>query len=362
MVVRLSERLNASGMPTEVAILDQPGQIAEMLRECGVTVHSIAGRGPLATAARLARFLRANDYDVINAYGFRASMLVRLLRRPLRLRAALICGVQGLHVTEVEDLGSAKSRFAKSCERYFSSLVDHYEINSFGAIEFLAGCGIGREKMTYIPMGVDTDAWPVRPAAPMAARPTIACIARFVPRKRQEDLIRALAILRKDGVEFRAVLAGEGPTRAAVQQLARELDVETAVEFPGSLATAAVRSLLQEANVVVLCSTWEGMPTVILEAMASGAPVVGTSVNGTSDLVVDGITGTLVPPRDPDALAAALTALLADYEATAAMTTAARSIVEDQYSVTAMVKTKRSLYEACAPRGGPEDQGDRSVT
>src|SRR4051812_8501044 len=87
MVVRLAQRLNAAGMPTEVAILDGPGPIAALLRERGVVVHSLGAGSEPAKAWRLSRLLQRNEYDVVNAYGFRASMLVRLLRRPLRLRA-----------------------------------------------------------------------------------------------------------------------------------------------------------------------------------------------------------------------------------------------------------------------------------
>jgi glycosyltransferase involved in cell wall biosynthesis len=348
MVVRLAERLNADGVSTEVATLDRPGEIAAMLRARGIPVYSLGGRGFPAAAVSLARFLRSRDYDVINVYGFKASMLVRLLRRPLRLRASVVCGVQGLHVTEVENMDSIKSRFASACERHSAFLIDHYESNSLGAMEFLAGCGIDRSKISYIPMGIDTEAWPLRAVGALQDPPTILCIARFVPRKRQQDLILALALLRARGVKFRAVLAGDGPTLPAIRRLVAEQELADVIVLPGNLGPEAIRHTLGAATASVLCSTWEGMPTAVLEAMATGVPVVATDVNGTADLVVDGKTGRRVPVGAPGPLAAALMDVLSNTAAAHSRAAAARRLVEERYSLDAMVDGKKALYEACA--------------
>ena len=93
-----------------------------------------------------------------------------------------------------------------------------------------------------------------------------------------------------------------------------------------------------------IVSTWEGMPGAVMEAMARGVAVVGTDVNGTRDLVVDGETGVLVAPERPGEIAAALRALLEDRDRALAMGAAGRSRMEAEFSVEAMVERKARLY------------------
>jgi glycosyltransferase involved in cell wall biosynthesis len=264
--------------------------------------------------------------------------------RVQRLPTKMVCGVQGLHVTEVEDMGSAKSRFAAWVEKSASPLVDRYDCNSPGAVEFLAGLGISRDKLSYVPMGIEPADWPLANGA-FDSDPVIFNLARFVPRKRHVDLVEALHALRSEGVQFTAVLAGDGPTRAATVQRAKDLELEGRVQFPGSLSPDEAKDMMNRAAVFCLPSTWEGTPTVVLEAMASGVPVVGTDVNGTADLVGHEETGLLVPPGNPEALARALGALLEDPESARRRALAARQRVETHYSVAVMVDEKLKMYE-----------------
>jgi glycosyltransferase involved in cell wall biosynthesis len=293
---------------------------------------------------RLARLLAQRRYDLVNAYGFKASMIARVLVRVCRLRTVVVCGVQGLHVTDLEDLASRKSRVARHLERLLSPLVDVYDVNSPGALRLLADSGISESKLRYVPHGIDVQWWERRPARSHGGIPTILCTARFVARKRQDDLVRAIAVLLERGIECHAVLAGEGPTRAACRRLAKELGVADLIDFPGSVSPAKARELMDEASVFCLPSTWEGMPTVILEAMARGVPVVGTAVNGTGDLVVDGQTGRTVPAKDPGRLAEALESVLTAPAQAARFATEARRMVEREHTVERMAELKRSLY------------------
>jgi glycosyltransferase involved in cell wall biosynthesis len=361
MVVELAEQLGARGIPTQVATLALAGPIAAMHQARGVPVFSLGGRGGIVGASvRLGSLLKREQYALVNVYGFKASMVVRLLVRMLRLRTVVVCGVQGLHVTEVEDLSSLKSRVAGWLERLLSSFVDVYEANSRGAVTYLAGMGIAETKLRYIPNGIDIASWgPQGPSQPTV--PTILCTARFVARKRQRDLIVAIALLLGRGLDCRAVLAGEGPTRPACQRLAREQGVADRIDFPGSVDVAKTHRLLEEASVFCLPSTWEGMPAVILEAMAQGVPVVGTAVNGTEDLVRDGCTGRLVPARDPERLADALESILTSATKAASFVAAARQLVEREYRIERTVDLKRSLYLEMLGFTAPSTAGPRPV-
>ncbi|MFV2045173.1 MAG: glycosyltransferase family 4 protein, partial [Anaerolineales bacterium] len=194
-------------------------------------------------------------------------------------------------------------------ERKLSFLIDSYVANSKGAIRFLSSRGLPAEKLHWIPSGIDSEGWPV-PQRSDRSTSIIACVARFVPVKRHIDLIQALGLLMQAGVPFRCVLVGEGPLLRGIQSKAEEVGLGEFITFPGRINPDAVRELLTKADLFVLPSAWEGLPSSVMEAMAAGLPVVGTDVNGINELVVDGETGLLVPPENPESLADALASML----------------------------------------------------
>ena len=350
MVVRLAKELHRRNIACDVATMAPPGPIAGMLAEARVPVHSLRSKSP-SGIRQLARLLRHGRYDVVNAYGFTASMAARAVVKGLRLPTRVVCGVQGLHVTEVEDMSSAKSRVAAWLEKAASPLVDLYDCNSPGAVRFLAELGIDQDKLGYVPMGIDPADWPI--AEPVSGSdPIVLSLARFVPRKRHVDLLDALLVLHQEGTPFKAILAGDGPTREAVMRRAEALGLSRAVAFPGAVSPAEARATMRRASLFCLPSTWEGTPTVVLEAMASGVPVVGTDVNGTADLVRHGETGLLVPPKRPDALARELSSLLRQPGTAKRYAVAARALVESEYTVEVMVDQKLKLYEIALSRSG----------
>jgi glycosyltransferase involved in cell wall biosynthesis len=139
-------------------------------------------------------------------------------------------------------------------------------------------------------------------------------VGRLRIRKGVEVLLAALDLLRQqDGAAPMLVIAGDGEHRVALEATAARLGLDgTSVRFLGRADAARVRALLAAARALVVPSTYEGMPLVVLEAMAAGLPVVASRVSGIPEVVLDGETGWLVPPEDPQALAMALHELLAD--------------------------------------------------
>jgi glycosyltransferase involved in cell wall biosynthesis len=350
MVASLVLRSEPSRVRHELAVLSGPGPIVERVRAASRDATALGGRHGLAGASlRLARLLRARRYDVINAYGFRASMVARLLVWLLARRAVFVCGVRGRHVTDVADVRSPKARLAAALERFTSSLVDLYDANSRGGVELLGELGVAPERVVQIPNGLDLSTWTPAHRGPDDP-PTIVCAARFAPVKRHEDLLRALALLRRNGHAFRALLAGEGPTLPAMRSLATELGLADIVELPGRVDPEAMRGMLGRASIACLSSVWEGMPGAVMEAMACGLPVVATDVSGTREVVADGESGLLVPPCDPPALARALARLLDDPELRARLGTAGRRRMEERFSLEAMLDAKERLYRELVER------------
>lgn len=347
MIVNLAPRLRRLGIECEHATFDRPGPIAAHLHSAGVPSFALAARGP-ALARKLGQLLRAREYDLVNAYGFRASLLTRLLLPLAEARARVVVGVQGLSVTEVEDLDALKARFVDAVERVSWRLVDAYEANSEGAIERLARAGIPRRLLHFVPNGIDTEKWRMRDGQPTGVPLRIVCAARFVPRKRQIDLINAAERLVREGLEVHLDLVGEGPTLPSIRARAERGTLKHRATFHGALRPEDVPILLERSAVFCLPSTWEGMPAAVLEAMACGVPVVGTRVNGINELIAPGHTGLSVPVRRPDLLAAALRRVLTDRPLATRMAAAARAAVEQRYSVDRMVGAKAALYREVA--------------
>jgi glycosyltransferase involved in cell wall biosynthesis len=349
MVASLIVRSDPSRVRHELAVLAGPGPIVERVRAASRRAVTLGGWGGLPGAAlRLGRLLRARDYDVVSAYGFKASVAARVLVRLLGVRAAFVCGVRGRHVTDAQDLGSSKARFGSAVERLLSPLVDVYDANSRGALELLASLGVDRGRLVHIPNGLDLSVW-IPSDRERDEPPTIVCAARFVALKRHVDLLRALALVERGGHAFRAVLPGDGPTLPEVQALVDRAGLDS-VELPGRVGPEAMRDILAGASIACLPSMWEGMPGALMEAMASGVAVVGTDVDGTNELVTDGDTGLLVPLCDPPALAAAIASLLEDPGQRRRLALAARRRMEERYSLDVMLRAKEGLYLDLAER------------
>lgn len=172
--------------------------------------------------------------------------------------------------------------------------------------------------------------------------PLVLSVGRLHEQKDQVTLLRAWAQVRARVPSAVLALVGSGPLEADLRALARHIKLGDSLRFvpprPG-LASAYV-----DADVFCLSSLWEGLPYVLLEAMAFGLSVASTSVDGVPEVVEDGVTGVLVPPADPGALAAAVTRLLADPEAARAMGEAGRVCVEQVFTVKRMVEETLALY------------------
>jgi glycosyltransferase involved in cell wall biosynthesis len=182
----------------------------------------------------------------------------------------------------------------------------------------------------------------------VSGEPLILCAARFVERKRHSDLLHALAGLARTGRSFRAVLVGAGPLLPEMRALTSALGLEGRVDLPGPVGSDEVRSLLEGATIACLASASEGMPGTLMEAMASGVPVVATDVGGTNELVVDGESGLLVPPYDPPALMNALESLLDDPDLAGSLAAGGRKRMEECFSLDVMLQQKERLFRRLA--------------
>jgi L-malate glycosyltransferase len=174
--------------------------------------------------------------------------------------------------------------------------------------------------------------------------PTIGVVANLHPVKDHASLLRATASLRQQWPDLQVIFIGDGERRSALEGLASELGIRDQVIFAGRRSNQP--NLHHLFDISVLCSTSEGLPNSILEAMAAGKPVVATSVGAIPDAVVHGETGILVPPSAPADLAAALSALLADPAKSRAMGLAGQRRARETFSPEGALSSLARLYES----------------
>jgi glycosyltransferase involved in cell wall biosynthesis len=180
---------------------------------------------------------------------------------------------------------------------------------------FLISSGTPAKKITVIPCGLDLQEFCVQPDR-TPAHGTIVSIGRLDPIKGFLSLIDACALLQERGVPFACEIVGEGPQRRELEQQIHAHGLREKFHLLGALSQAQVREVLARAELFVLPSVrtadgnQDGIPVALMEAMALGIPVISTQVSGIPELVIDEVSGLLIPPQDARALAAALERLL----------------------------------------------------
>jgi colanic acid/amylovoran biosynthesis glycosyltransferase len=203
-------------------------------------------------------------------------------------------------------------------------------------------------KVHVVHCGVDADFLDKPPFAPSTAL-RLVCIGRLCEQKGQLLLLQAARRVLDEGVNFQLVLAGDGEMRADVEALIDELRLREHVTVTGWINGDQVRQELAQARALVLPSFAEGLPVVLMEAMAVGRPVLTTSIAGIPELVLDGECGWLFPAGDVERLANAMRACLqADPETLHAMGTAARARCQARHAVGEQARILADLFASAS--------------
>jgi D-inositol-3-phosphate glycosyltransferase len=233
-------------------------------------------------------------------------------------------------------------------ERQLGRAADRIVVQCQDEIRELLLLGVPRSAMTLVPSGVDTERFhPDGPAEPRTGRPRILSVGRLVERKGFEDLIRAMALV----PAAECVIVGgaeDQPYAHRLRELARRCGVEDRVRLAGSVPAADMPRWYRSTDVLAATPWYEPFGLTPLEAMASGVPVVGSAVGGIPDTVVDGVTGDLVPARDPRALGFALRRLITDEVRRYSYAAAARDRAVHSYSWQGVATRISGVYATVA--------------
>jgi glycosyltransferase involved in cell wall biosynthesis len=335
----------------QVSVLQEAGPLVGELRKLGFTPEEFPLHGSLARpntlwqVVRLARWLELNRVELVHVHDFYATMLA--------VPAAKLAGAKVI-VSRL-DLAHWHGKARRALLTQLTRMADHVVANA-GAIRrmLVDEEGIPDSRVSVIHNGLDLPRFDARirqglqgPVPETGGAPVVVHVANMNHVvKRQEDLLQALALLRREGLKMHAFFVGDGPRRPQLERLAAELGVAAQAHFLGHRGD--VPAIYARANLGVLCSTAEGMSNAVMEGMAAGLPMVVTAVGGNPDLIVDGVRGRVVQPERPTELAQALRWLLEHPERAKDLGAAARGFVRRELSLERMVQRHDALYQSVA--------------
>lgn len=324
--------------PTVACLYNGDGAVAQDIRAMGVQVFDARMRHKIDLGAllRLYRWIRLVRPTILHTSLFHANLSGRILGR-LAGVPVVVCSERTM---------AMESEWRYRFNRWTIGLVDCVTTVSANVRSFCTShIGLPADKLVVIYNGVELPSAPlastIEVRAELGLPPgglVIGAVSRLDPVKGVSVLVEALAQVD----EVYLAVIGDGPERAPLASLAGSLGVANRIRWTGHRRD--VSHCLPAFDLFVQPSLHEGLPNAVLEAMAAGLPVVATAVGGTPEVVVDGVTGILVPPRDPDALAEAIACLLRDPDLRCKMGQMGQERVAQSFTVERMVEQTERLY------------------
>jgi glycosyltransferase involved in cell wall biosynthesis len=355
------ERFSVGLWAGEGGVLDGEARAIETadVRILPWLVHPIAPLSDVSAVLRLASMLR--DVDLLHTHSSKAGILGRAAARMAGL-PGVVHTVHGWSFNDAQP--AAVRRFYVEAERAAARVTDRIVcVARFDRDRGIAS-GIGHaSQYRVVRSGIDASLY----RAPHGARErvrdslgaapgdvVVGAIANFKPQKSPLDFVEAARLARLRDPRLRFFIAGDGVLRPAVERAIAEADLGGVVHLLGWRDD--VPELLAAMDIFLLTSLFEGLPRVVLQAMAASVPVVATDTGGVAEVVVDAETGRLVPPGNPGATAEAIVALSRDAVARRRLATAAKARLGDEFDSAQMVRELEHLYDEVlgrAPSAGP---------
>jgi glycosyltransferase involved in cell wall biosynthesis len=330
----------------EIVSFRPDGEMEDDIRSLGVKVHTLGTRSSEpASIFRLARIFRESGAGIVHFHnplpvfsGVPASEASRVSVKVLTEHSINYSGRIG---------NSIKTALYEWLRRRIDVVIACSEEVRNSHIRSL-----DPERFITILNGVDLELFNTQSTDNTPGIFQIGCIGSLTPQKGYTHMVEAVSILSAKDVPVRLTFIGDGPLRSELEEQAEHSGLSDKISFTG--VRKDIAGELGRFDIVAGSSLREGLPLGILEAMASGRAVVTTDVGGNREAVAEGVTGLLVPPADPEALALALESLWNDGEKRAAMGQAGRLRVEEYFSARDMVAKTERIYESIMLQGSGE--------
>jgi glycosyltransferase involved in cell wall biosynthesis len=349
-----AQLMHAQGHDVCIVSLTELGPMGLEARSQGIRTESLDMRRGVPDPRgliRLIRLVRTWKPDVLHSHMVHAN----LMARAVRLFARVPVMVSTIHnIYEGGPLWMAAYRIS-------NGLVDHMTIISEAAADrFVNERIVPRELLTCVPNGVDTERFrQVAPETREALRASIGvndrfvwlAVGRFEVAKDYPNMLHAFAQVSQRDSNAVLLLVGHGSLQQETESLAQSLGLGDRIRFLG--VRSDVPEVMAAADGYVMSSAWEGMPIALLEAAAAGLPIVATRVGGNHEVVRDGESGFLVPPRDSEALGQAMLRLMEQTpERRRDMGERGREHVRVHYGLGRVVERWQDLYRQVSVRKG----------
>lgn len=325
------------------------GPYFNRFKDLGVPVFKIPFTAlSLRSFFRLRTVMQRSGIELVHVHGRKAGLYGRL--------ACLFAGtpvVYSFHGLHYQKHGVLLRTLSVEVERALSKRTDRFiNVSSSERQACLALGLLDAERSLVVCNGIDWQSFDAltvdarRVKADLGFDPgdvIVGQIAKFDVQKAQDDLAAAIPLVIEKCPSAKFLFVGDGALRPQIEAQVRRLGVDRQVVFTGYRDDVA--RLLKAMDVIALPSRWEGLPLVLLEAMACRKPIVASRVTGNIDVVVDGVTGFLVPSGAPQALAERIVLLLQDAHLCDELGRRGRERVEQEFSLAQMVAHMRSVYQ-----------------
>jgi len=337
----------------EILFACQPGGLLdERLQQLGVAIRPLDFRSQVSPSRilRLSSIMREERVHLVHSMGARADFSARIAARLARTPVVSTIAM----LVEGYDVPSFKRALYGVGMRLSERMCDGFIAVSDAVRKILVeGHRIPEEKVVTINnSGVELDVFTPDARNGFELKrmlgldpegPIVGTIGRLVYQKAQDIFLEAAPLVTHTVPSAQFLIVGEGPLRPALERLAGDLGLRTCC-FTGFRED--IPSLLSLMDVFALPSILEGFPQVLLEAMAAGRPIVATRIDGVTEVVLHNTTGLLVPPRDPSALAAAITSLLKDRGLAHRLGQGGRKFVEERFTISRISAEVDRFYTA----------------
>lgn len=346
MLYRLIEKLDKTKYNVIVVSIIPLGKVADKIKELGINVVSLEMKSKLELSVifRLVHILKEFKPTILHSYLFHANLLGRI--------AGKIAGVPIIISSIRNTIFGGQIR--ELALRYTDFLSDATTIIcETAAKRMISRKVVPKEKLHVIYNGIDPkmyenfsedDRQKMRMEFNIPDTATLLIsVGRLQKQKGYPYLIQSAVELKNRGYNFVWLIAGEGELRFQLEQMVKNYGLEDTIRFLG--LREDVPKLMFASDIFVLTSLWEGLPGVVLEAMAVGLPVVATDVGGTPELVEDGTNGFLIPPGNPMKMADAIEKLInMSGEARRKIGSMGKEIVKEKFTVETMARKHEGLY------------------